>query len=162
AGELGETLLELLAVVIAGGLVDLAADLLHAALDVGRLARTLDNGGVLLVHDDTLGTAEVGDLEVLELEAEVLGDAAAAGEDGDVLEHGLAAVTEAGSLDGADIQRATDLVDDERGQGLALDFLGDDEEGLAALGDGLEQREELLQVGDLLLVDEHVGVLEHG
>ena len=38
AGELGQALLELLAVVVGGGLVDLAADLLDAALDVGRLA----------------------------------------------------------------------------------------------------------------------------
>ena len=100
--------------------------------------------------------------EVLELEAEVLGDALAAGEDRDVLEHGLAAVAEAGGLDGAHVERAADLVHDERGEGLALDFLGDDEERLAALGDGLEEREELLEVGDLLLVDEHVGVLEDG
>ena len=61
AGELGEALLELLAVVVAGGLVDLAADLLHAALDVGRLAAALDDGGVLLVDDDALGLAEVGE-----------------------------------------------------------------------------------------------------
>jgi hypothetical protein len=81
---------------------------------------------------------------------------------GDVLEHGLAAVAEAGGLDGAHIERAADLVHDEGGEGFALDFLGDDQEGLAALGDNLEEREELLQVGNLLLVDEHVGVLEDG
>jgi hypothetical protein len=34
AGELGEALLELLAVVVAGGFLDMSADLLHAALDV--------------------------------------------------------------------------------------------------------------------------------
>ena len=49
AGELREALLELLTIVIAGGLVDLAADLVHAALDVGLLAGSFDDGGVLLV-----------------------------------------------------------------------------------------------------------------
>ena len=52
AGELGEALLELLAVVVGGGLVDLAADLLDAALDVGALAGALDDGRVLLVDRD--------------------------------------------------------------------------------------------------------------
>jgi hypothetical protein len=62
----------------------------------------------------------------------------AAGEDRDVLEHGLAAVTEARRLDGGHVQRATQLVHHERGQGLALDVLGDDDERLLAARHGLE------------------------
>ncbi|HVY70071.1 MAG TPA: chaperonin GroEL, partial [Verrucomicrobiae bacterium] len=46
---------------------------------------------------------ELADLDLVELDAEVLHDRLAAGEDGDVLEHGLAAVTVTGSLDGADV-----------------------------------------------------------
>ena len=75
AGELGEALLELLAVVVGGGFFDLAADLVHAALDVGALAVAFDDGGVFLVDDDALGAAEVVELDVLELDAEVFGDA---------------------------------------------------------------------------------------
>ena len=74
-GELGQAFLELLAVVVGGGLLDLAADLVHAALDVGRLAVAFDDGGVFLVDDDALGAAEVFELDVLELDAEVFGDA---------------------------------------------------------------------------------------
>jgi hypothetical protein len=59
AGELGEALLELLAVVVRGGLLDLRADLLDAALDVGLLAGAVDDRGVVLVDDDLLGAAEV-------------------------------------------------------------------------------------------------------
>ena len=59
AGELGQALLELLAVVVGGGFLDLAADLVDAALDVGALAAAFDDGGVLLVDDDALGAAEV-------------------------------------------------------------------------------------------------------
>ena len=84
----------------------------------------------------------------------------AAGQDGDVLEHGLAAVAEARGLHGADLQRAAQLVDDQRRERLALDVLGDDQQRLAALRDLLEQREQVLQVRDLLLVDQDVGVLE--
>src|SRR3546814_4821687 len=44
-----------------------------------------------------------------------------AGQNGDVLKHGLAAVAEAGRLDGGDLQPAAQLVDHQGGQRLALD-----------------------------------------
>jgi hypothetical protein len=75
-----------------------------------------------------LARAEVLDREVLELEAEVLGDRLAAGEDRDVLEHRLAAIAEARGLDGGDLERAAELVDDEGRERLAVDVLGDDQE----------------------------------
>jgi hypothetical protein len=79
-------------------------DLGDAALDVAGLAGALDDRGVVLVDRDALGLAEILELDVLELDAEILADHLAAGEDGDVLEHGLAAVAEARRLDGADLQ----------------------------------------------------------
>ena len=68
-----------------------------------------------------------------------------AGEDGDVLEHGLAAVAEARRLDGRDLEAAAQLVDDERGKRLAFDVLGDDQQRLAGLHDGFEDRQHRLQ-----------------
>ncbi len=100
ADQLRQPLLQLLAVVVAGGLVDLAADFLHPAFDLAVLALAFDDGGVVLVDGDLLGLAEVGDLHVLQLDAQIFGDGLAAGEGGDVLQHGLAAIAEAGSLDG--------------------------------------------------------------
>ena len=44
---------------------------------------------------------------------------------GDVAEVGLAALTEAGRLDGAHVEDALEAVDDERREGLALDVLGE-------------------------------------
>ena len=85
ADQLGQTLLQLLAVVVGGGLLDLRANLLHAALDLAVLAAAVDDGGVVLVDGDALGGAEVFDLDALELDAEVFGDGLAAGQDGDVL-----------------------------------------------------------------------------
>ena len=76
------------------------------------------------------------------------------GEDGDVFEHGLAAVTEARCLDGGHVQGAAQLVHHESGEGFTLDVFGDDEERLAGLGDFLEKRQHVLEVADLLLVDE--------
>ena len=58
AGELGQTLLQLLLVVVRGGLLDLRLDLRDAALDVGLVAGAVDDRGVLLVDADPLGLAE--------------------------------------------------------------------------------------------------------
>ena len=100
-------------------------------------------------------------LMVLELDAEVLGDRLAAGEGRDVLEHGLAAIAEAGRLDGGGLQRAAQLVDDQRRQRLTLDVFRDDEQRAAHPRDLLEHRQEVLHRADLLLVDQDDGVLEH-
>ncbi len=125
-----------------------------------RLAATFDDGGVVLVDGDALGAAEVFDLDVLELDAEVFGDGLAAGELGDVFEHGLAAVAEAGSLDGSDVQGSAQLVDDQSGERFAVHVFRDDDERLAAAGNLLEQRKQILHGADLLLVDEDVGLFE--
>ena len=82
-------------------------------------------GGVL-GDDDAAGLAQHVEVGLVELEADLLGDDLAAGEGRDVLEHRLAAVAEAGRLDRDDVERAADLVDDERRQRLAVDVLGDD------------------------------------
>jgi hypothetical protein len=62
AGQLGQALLELLAVVVGGGFLDLAADLLDAALDVGGACRRLRRSWCFLVDGDALGAAEVAEL----------------------------------------------------------------------------------------------------
>src|SRR5207253_8842426 len=100
--QLRQPLLQLLAVVVAGGLVDLAADFLYAAFDLGMLALTFHDGGVVLVDGNLLSLAEVRHLHVLQLDAQIFGDGLSAGEDRDVLQHGLAAIAEARRLYGAD------------------------------------------------------------
>src|SRR3954465_5278336 len=126
AGELGEALLELLAVEVRVGVLDLDLDLVDAALDGLAVAGAVDERGRVLGDHDAAGAAELRDLRVLELEAHLLGDGLAAGEDRDVLEHALAAVAEARRLDGHARERAAQLVDDERGERPALAALGAD------------------------------------
>ena len=71
ADQLGETLLELFLVVVRGGIFDLGAELLDAAFDLAGLAGALDDRGVVLVDDHFLGAAEVFELHVFELDAEI-------------------------------------------------------------------------------------------
>jgi hypothetical protein len=161
AGELREALLELLAVPVGVGLVDLGLDLVDPALDVVLGAGALDDRGVVLGDDDLAGAAEQVEGGVLELETDLLGDDLATGQDRDVLQHGLAALTEARRLDGRRLEGAADLVDDQGREGLALEVLGDDDQRTTGLHDLLEDRQQVLDRGDLLVGDEDVGVLEH-
>ena len=140
AGQLGQALLELLAVPVRVGVLDLPLDLGDPALHVVLGAATLDDGGVVLGDDDPAGPAQQVEGGVLQLEADLLADDLAAGQDGHVLEHRLAALTEARGLDGDRGEGAPDLVDHQGGQGLALDVLGDDQQRLAGLHDLLEHR----------------------
>src|SRR5208283_2842860 len=161
-GELRQPLLQLLAVVVRGGLLDLRPNLVAAALDVLALAGALDDRGVLLLDENPLGLAEHVQRDVLELDAEILADHLAAGQDRDVLEHRLAAIAEARRLDRRDLQAAAQLVDDECRQRLALDVLGDDQQRTAGLHDALQQRQHRLQAGQLLLVDQDVRLVHLG
>src|SRR5690606_14166371 len=162
AGQLGQALLELVAVRVRGGFLDLRLDLADAALDVVGRAGAIDDGGVFLGDLDALGGAQHVEGYVLELDAELFRNHLAAGQDGDVLQHGLAAVAEARSLDGRDLEAAAQAVDHERGQGFALDVLGDDQQRTLGLNDALQDRQDGLQVGQLLFVQQDDRVLEGG
>ena len=126
-----------------------------------ELTAAFDDGGVVLVDGDALRPAQVFQLDVLELDAQVFGDGLAAGEDGDVAEHGLAAIAEARSLNGRDVQGAAQLVDDQGREGFAVHVLSNDDERLAVAGDLLEQGEQIFHGADLLLVDQDVGLFLH-
>ena len=94
---------------------------------------------------DNAGLEHVLEGHILELDAQVVRDRLTPGEHGDVLEHRLAAVTEARRLHGCDLQTTATLVDDEGGQSFAFDVLRDDQQGLAGLNDRLEDRQQRLQ-----------------
>ena len=64
--------------------------------------------------------ADIGpvELDLVKLNAEVLGDCGAAGQDGDILQHGFAAIAEAGSLDRRHFEPAAQLIDHQGGERL--------------------------------------------
>src|ERR1700722_971893 len=151
AGELGNALLQLFLVVVGGRILDLLTNTLDAALDVRRLAGTVDDGGVLFLHQHLLRFAEIAQRRLLERQADFIGNDLTARQDRDVLQHGLATIAEARCLDGRDLDDSADRVDDQGGERFAFHVLGDDQQLAAALGDGFEQREHFADVGDLLV-----------
>ena len=133
----------------------------RALMSVG-LAGAVDDGGVLFLDQHLLRLAEVVERRLLELQAHFVGDHGSAREHRDVLQHRLAAIAEARRLDGGNLDDAADGVDHERRQRLALDVLGDDQQLAAALRNPLEQREQLADIGDLLVDQEDQRLVELG
>src|SRR3546814_1793832 len=66
AGELGEALLQLFLVVVAGRGFNLRLDFLDARGDAFLLAGAVDDGGVFLLDLDLLGGAEIGQRGLLD------------------------------------------------------------------------------------------------
>src|SRR5690606_28895805 len=82
AGQLGQPLLQLLAVPVGVGVLDLDPDLVDAGVDVLGGARAVHDRGVVLGDRDAAGAAELLEADGVELEADGLADDLAAGQGG--------------------------------------------------------------------------------
>ena len=158
--ELGKPFLELLFVVIRGGLFGLGLDLLYPTGDRFRISCAFDDSGVLFIDVDLSCPAEVGKLYVLKLQTEIFGDDLSAREHCDVFEHRLSPVAESGCLNGAHLDGPAELINNERCKGLAFDIFGNDEERLAHLCGLLEDRKKVLHARDLFVMDEDVCIVK--
>ena len=161
ARKLGQTLLELLLLVLGGGGIGHnATDLLATLSDSVLATLAVQEDGVLLCDgDSTSGTEHVGG-SLLELDIEVIAEDRTVGQDSKIAKDGLAVVTEARSLDGCDLELATELVENADSKSLTVDVLSDDEEGAALLLGSLEGGDDILNGGDLLLGEEDQRLLE--
>src|SRR5581483_9870303 len=111
---------------------------LDAGLDRIAVTGTVHNRRRILVDDHLACAAELRELRILELEAQLLGDHLTAREDRDVFQDPLAAVAETRSLDSDGLEGAAELVDHDRRERLALDVLRDDQERTTRLDHLLE------------------------
>src|SRR5690606_25047938 len=162
AGQLGHALLQLFTVVVGSGFFDLDADLLDARFDRLAVASAVDDGGVFLAHFDALGLAQLLQGGFFKRHAGFFGNNHAAGQDGDVFQHGLAAVAEARRLDGGGLQDATDVVHHQGGQRFAFDVFGDDQQRTARLGDLFQHGQQVADVSDLLVEGQDVRIVQRG
>ena len=138
AGQFGHALLQLLLIVIRRGVFDLHADLVDPGGDRIVVATTVDDRGVVLVHGYTLGLAEVLEGGGFEIQAHFLGNHRATSQDGNVLQHGLAAITKTRRLAGSNLDDTAHIVDHQGGQGFALHIFRHDYQRLGSLGNLLQ------------------------
>ncbi len=153
ADQFGQSFLQFFSVIIGSGLFNLGADLFYAAFQFGSLAGAVNDSGVVFIDDYFFGATEVFQFDVFQFPAHIFGNHLAAGEDGDVFQHGLAAVAEAGSLNRGHMQRAADFVDHQGGQRFAFHVFRDDEQRLAHFGDLFQNGKQVFHAADFLFVD---------
>ena len=162
ACQLGNTFLQFFTVVVRGGFLDLLTDLADAGFDLGFLTGTVHDGRCVLRDRDALGGAQHVHGHVFQLHAQIFRDDLTTGQDRDILQHRLAAIAESRSLDGRDLQTTAQLVDDQRGKGLAFDVFSDDQQRLLRLNHLLQKRNHRLQRRELLLVQQDNNVFQFG
>ena len=160
--QLGQALMQLLAVEVGVGVLHFGLDLVDAVLDGSLVAVAIDDGGGVLGDLDGLRVAKHGHVRVGERHAEVGGDNLTAGDDSDVFQHALAAIAEAGSLNGNAGEGATQLVQQDGSQSLALEILRNDEQRATRLGNFLEHRQQVLDGGNLLVSEQDERVFQNG
>jgi hypothetical protein len=104
------------------------------------VARAVDDSGVVLVHGDTLGAAEVlQGRGAFKIKTHFLGDHGAAGQDRDVLQHRLATITEARCLTRCNLDDTAHVVHNQCRQCFAFNVFRNDHQRLGRLGNLLEQ-----------------------
>ncbi len=159
-GQLGHALLQLFAVIVAGGFFDLHANLLDAGFDVSGSTGAVDDDGVFLADFDPFGLAQVGQRDFFQRQAHFFGDDLAAGQDGDVFQHGLAAVAKARGFDRHHFEDAANGVDHQRGERFAFDVFGNDQQRTTGLGHPFQRRQQVADVADFLVEQQHEGVVQ--
>ena len=90
----------------------------NTRFDLGCIAKAVDDGGVFFTDFDAFEPNRPKSL--FQRQADFFGNYGAAGQDGDVLQHGFAAVAEARSFNGNGFQDAADVVHDQSRQGFAF------------------------------------------
>merc|ERR1719162_1125159 len=91
-----------------------------------------------------------------------LGNNGCASQKSKVLHCRLAAVSESGCLNCANLDTRSKFVDHKGRQCLALDVLGDDQQRTLAFDDGFQNGDKLLKTADLLFDQQDVGIFQYG
>ncbi len=127
AGQLGQALLQLLAVVVAGAVVNFGFDLVDTTTNGPFVAGTTDNGGIIFGRGNFVGTAQIIKRGGIKFASHFFGDDGATGQNSNILQHSFAAITKARSFDGQHVKGAAQFVQDQGSQGLAINIFGDDD-----------------------------------
>src|SRR5207302_1520913 len=161
ADQLRQPFLQLFAIVVGSRLFDLSANLFHATFYGRTLAATFDDGGVVLVDDDLFRRAEILNLDVLQLDAEIFRDRTALGEGCDIVQHRLPAIAKARSFYGGRLQCAPQLVHHEGCERFTFDVFSNDQQGAPYLRHLFQNRQKVFHRADLFFRNQNEAIFEH-
>src|SRR5690606_38663015 len=95
----------------------------------------------------------------LQIQTHFFGDHSSTCQNSDVLQHGLAAVTETGRLTGRHFHDTANVVYYQSGQSFAFNIFSDNHQRLARFGHTFEHWQQFADVGDFLVNQQDVGVV---
>ena len=160
AGQLGDSLLELFAVVFGFGGLQFTSDRADALAH--RLAMVVggDDRGALLADGDAARLAEILEGHFVEGHRLVFADQRPAREDGDIGEGCLAAFAKGGCPNSGHLQNPTALVHHQGGEGFAFHFLREDQQGRTTLLNRLQHGDQIRDRADLAIRQQDQGVFK--
>ena len=131
ACKLGKAFLELFAVIIRVGVLDLRTDLSNAGIYI-FLSAGAGNDSCFILGNNNLGSmAEDCIINRVKLKAKLIRYYLGTGKDSHILQHCLAAVAEARGFYSYRVESTADLVKDEGRQCFTVNIFSNDEERLA-------------------------------
>src|SRR6266699_1815413 len=161
AGQLRQSLLELLTIVVAGRFLNLCLDLTNARLNCLLASFAFNDGRLILVSHNTTGITQVTECRIVEAATGLFANDLPTGQDSDILQHLLAAIAKARSFDGEHIQDPTQFVHHQRCQRFAIDVLSDNYNIAAALpGHLLEDGQDISNGTDLPICDQNIWIIK--
>ena len=130
ASEFRQTLLQFLAVIFGISSFDLGTNLSATTLNRLGASSAFDDRGVVCVDRNLLCLTELRNRNLIKFDSKILHDRSSAGEDRKIFKHRLTTIAISRSLDCANIQNATHLINDESAECFACDIFGNDDEWL--------------------------------
>ena len=159
-GKLGEAFLQFFAIILGGSNIYFITDGTNPAGKNFTVACTIDEDCGIRIDNDSPGLAEVLKLDGLDIESAVLENRVRSGKDGDVTEHGFTAIPVPRGFDCGAIDDSPKLVHDQHSQSFFFDIFGNDKQRPFGLGDHLQQRDDILNIRNLFLMDQDVTIAE--
>ena len=158
--QLCQSFLKFFAIVLAICFRDFLSNHRHTTVNISLLTSPLNDSRVLGINTNFFSYTKISELDTFELDAQVLENSLRIGQDGNIFQHRLAAVSVTWSLDRTDLQNPSHLINNESGQRLTLDILGNNQQREAGLRRFFEQWNQRLGTANLIFVNQNPTIIE--
>ena len=161
ASQLSQSFLCLFSVEFGVRCFDLSSDLSNSVCNIFSLAGTIYDNSIFFVNFDSSGTTQHIHCSFLQFISQIFRNYSSASQNCDIIQISLSSFAESRSLDSYTFECALQLVHDDRCQCFAFQVIADDEQLSALLYDLFQNRQDLLNVIDLLVSDEDIRILQY-
>ena len=139
---------------------DRSFDLCDSVFDFFLIAHSVNDNGILFFHFDRFCTSKLADLCIFQFQSQFFGNDFTAGQDCDIFEHFFSSVTITWSFYTDYLESTTQFVQNQSRQSFSFDILCDDQQFLTGLYNLLQQRQNLLDIGNLFVCDQDVRIIQ--